>query len=43
MARWPAVRDLVAALAVTGLVPEDRSGQAAVRGLQRPARRRRAA
>lgn len=42
MARWPAVRDLVAALAATGLVPEDPRGQAAVRGLQRPAPRRRA-
>ena len=44
MARWPTVRDLVAALAATGLAPEDLSHAAAVRGLQRagPRRRRRA-
>jgi hypothetical protein len=44
MARWPTVRDLVAALAATGLPPEDPSCAAAVRGLQRtgPRRRRRA-
>jgi hypothetical protein len=44
MARWPAVRDLVATLAATGLAPEDLSHPAAVRELQRrgPRRRRRA-
>jgi hypothetical protein len=43
MARWPAVRDLVAALATTGVAPEDPSRAAAVRGLQRrPPRRHRA-
>jgi hypothetical protein len=41
MARWPAVRDLVAALAATGLPPEDLSREAAVRGLQQPSPRRR--
>jgi hypothetical protein len=38
MARWPAVRDLIAALAATGQAPDDPSRAAAVRGLQRPAR-----
>jgi hypothetical protein len=44
MARWPMARDLVAAIAVTGLAPDDPSHAAAIRGLQRasPRRRRRA-
>jgi hypothetical protein len=44
MARWPTVRDLVAALAATGLAPEHPSRAAAVRRLRRagPRRRRRA-
>jgi hypothetical protein len=44
MARWPAVRDLVAALAATGVSPEDPSHAVVVQGWQRsgPRRRRRA-
>jgi hypothetical protein len=42
MARWPAVRELAAALAATGLAPADPVGEAAARGLQRPTPRRRA-
>lgn len=44
MARWPAVRDLVAALAATGASPEDPSHAVVIQGWQRsgPRRRRRA-
>jgi hypothetical protein len=38
MARWPAVRDLIAALAATGQAPDDPRRAAAVRGRQRPGR-----
>jgi hypothetical protein len=41
MARWPAVRDLVATLAETGLIPEDPVSAAASRGWRRPGPRRR--
>lgn len=41
MARWSAVRDLAAALAATGLPPEDPSHGAAARGRQQPSPRRR--
>jgi hypothetical protein len=42
MARWPAVRELAAALAASGLAPADPVGEVAARGLQRPTPRRRA-
>ena len=38
MARWPAARDLVAALAAAGLAPEGPSTPAAVRGRSGKAR-----
>jgi hypothetical protein len=41
MARWPMARDLVAALATTGLPPEDPSHAAAIRGLQQAGPRHR--
>lgn len=38
MARWPMARDLVAALAVTGLAPDDPSHAAAIGGCSGQAR-----